>query len=175
MTVAENDSRLQMFDRARLPRDTVAAWLHSGGSLQGHHDRDAENFMRQWRLGAELLAKLPQTLLVGLTELVGRNFRIADLGQIRTAEAAEDVVNPPQGKTAGEERQYDAHDGTAEPIGRGFPDTSKHAFPGSSDDDDLCCQPGCQPKAAHHRERRPARQSTELTDKTSLFAVQLLC
>jgi len=59
MTVAENDSQMQMFDRARLPRDTVAAWLHSDGSMQGHYDRDAEIFVRQWRLGAELLAKLP--------------------------------------------------------------------------------------------------------------------
>src|ERR1700691_2705746 len=89
---------------------------------------------------AELLAELPQSVLVSLTELVGRNFRVADLGQIRMAEAAEDVVDAPQGETAGEKRQDDAHDGAAEPIGGGFPDTSKHTFPGSLNDDDLAAR-----------------------------------
>jgi len=59
MTVIDNDSATQVFDRAGLPRDMVAAWLRSGGSLQGNHDHDAEIFVQQWQLGAELLAGLP--------------------------------------------------------------------------------------------------------------------
>ena len=48
------------FNRAGLPRDTVAAWLGSGGALHGDYGRDSENFSRQWRIGAELIAKLPR-------------------------------------------------------------------------------------------------------------------
>ena len=42
MTVIDNDSATQVFNGAGLPRDMVAAWLRSGGSLQGNHDHDAE-------------------------------------------------------------------------------------------------------------------------------------
>ena len=38
---------------------TVAAWLASDDAVTGDYRRDAENFSRQWRIGAELLAKLP--------------------------------------------------------------------------------------------------------------------
>jgi len=48
------------FNRAGLPRDTVAAWLGSGGALHGDYGRDSENFSRQWRIGAELIARLPR-------------------------------------------------------------------------------------------------------------------
>ncbi len=45
--------------KAGLPREAVTAWLASGGDVAGDFRCDAENFSRQWRIGAELLARLP--------------------------------------------------------------------------------------------------------------------
>src|ERR1700689_3925554 len=59
MTVVEDAPPADTFSRAGLPRETVAAWLASGGALAGDYRRDSENVSRQWRIGAELLAKLP--------------------------------------------------------------------------------------------------------------------
>ena len=47
------------FDRAGLPRDGIAAWHANDDAVTGDYRRDAENFSRQWRIGAELFAKLP--------------------------------------------------------------------------------------------------------------------
>jgi thioesterase DpgC len=59
MTVAVDTSSMDVFGRAGLPRDTVAAWLACEGVVAGDYGCDAENFSRQWRIGAELLACLP--------------------------------------------------------------------------------------------------------------------
>jgi thioesterase DpgC len=42
-----------------LPGDAVAAWLAANGTVTRDYRRDADTFSWQWRLGAELLAKLP--------------------------------------------------------------------------------------------------------------------
>ena len=60
MTIVEDAAPADTFSRAGLPRDTVAAWLGSGGALHGDYGRDSENFSRQWRIGAELIARLPR-------------------------------------------------------------------------------------------------------------------
>jgi thioesterase DpgC len=49
----------EIFSRAGFSRDPVAAWLAAGGALTGDYQRDAENFSRQWRSGADLLGRLP--------------------------------------------------------------------------------------------------------------------
>src|SRR5215469_2073537 len=60
MAVVEDTSRIDIFERAGLPREGVAAWLGTDDTVTGDFRRDAENFWRQWRIGAELLAGLPQ-------------------------------------------------------------------------------------------------------------------
>jgi (3,5-dihydroxyphenyl)acetyl-CoA 1,2-dioxygenase len=45
--------------RIGLPREEIAAWLGCGGAASGDYKRDVEDFSRQWRLGAALLARLP--------------------------------------------------------------------------------------------------------------------
>jgi (3,5-dihydroxyphenyl)acetyl-CoA 1,2-dioxygenase len=45
-----------------LPGEAVSAWLASGGIVTADYRRDAESFSRQWRIGAELLARLPSKL-----------------------------------------------------------------------------------------------------------------
>jgi thioesterase DpgC len=60
MTAVEDGFPADGSGRAGLPSETVAAWLASGGALHGDYRRDSENFSRQWRIGAELLAKLPR-------------------------------------------------------------------------------------------------------------------
>ena len=59
MTVVGDNSRTEVFDRAGLPREAVAAWFDCEGAVTGDFRRDAENFSRQWRIGAELMARLP--------------------------------------------------------------------------------------------------------------------
>ncbi len=59
MTVAADISPADSFERAGLPRETVAAWLNCDGSLTGDFRRDSEKCSRQWRIGAELVARLP--------------------------------------------------------------------------------------------------------------------
>jgi thioesterase DpgC len=58
MTVAVEKSSADVLGRAGLPGDAVAAWLNCD-TVSGDYRRDAENFSRQWRIGAELLALLP--------------------------------------------------------------------------------------------------------------------
>ena len=57
--VADTRNEPDCFDRAGLPRDTIRTWLASGGEVTDDYARDAENFSRQWRSGAELLTSLP--------------------------------------------------------------------------------------------------------------------
>jgi (3,5-dihydroxyphenyl)acetyl-CoA 1,2-dioxygenase len=56
------DERSDIFDRAGLPRDGIAAWQVNDDAVSGDYLRDAEDFSRQWRIGAELLARLPAKL-----------------------------------------------------------------------------------------------------------------
>jgi thioesterase DpgC len=53
------EERSDIFDRAGLPRDGIAAWRANDDAVSGDYLRDVEDFSRQWRIGAELLAKLP--------------------------------------------------------------------------------------------------------------------
>jgi len=75
----------------------------------------------------ELAAKLLQAILVSLPEAFDRDFGIANLGEARAAEAAKNVVDPPNGKAAGQHRHDDTHDTAAKPIFRGFSNTPEHA------------------------------------------------
>ena len=59
MTVVGDSSRTEVFDRAGLPREAVAAWFDCEGAITGDFRGDAENFSRLWRIGAELIARLP--------------------------------------------------------------------------------------------------------------------
>ena len=60
MAVVEDTSRIDIFERTGLPREGIAAWLGTDDTVTGDFRRDADNFWRQWRIGAELLARLPQ-------------------------------------------------------------------------------------------------------------------
>jgi thioesterase DpgC len=60
MAIVEDFSQTDALARAGLPRDGIAAWHAGEESVSGDYPRDAENFSRQWRIGAELLAKLPR-------------------------------------------------------------------------------------------------------------------
>ena len=57
MSAVEN--RSDIFDRAGLPRDGVAAWHANDDAVSGDYLRDVEDCSRQWRIGAELLGRLP--------------------------------------------------------------------------------------------------------------------
>src|SRR5271154_424308 len=59
MTVAKEKYPADPLSRIGLPRDAVLAWLNCDGVIDGDYRRAAENFSRQWRLGAELIALLP--------------------------------------------------------------------------------------------------------------------
>jgi (3,5-dihydroxyphenyl)acetyl-CoA 1,2-dioxygenase len=52
------EDRPDVFDRADLPHDGIAAWRAGDDAVTGDYRCDAENFSRQWRIGGELLAKL---------------------------------------------------------------------------------------------------------------------
>jgi (3,5-dihydroxyphenyl)acetyl-CoA 1,2-dioxygenase len=60
MAVVDDPSRADAFERAGLPREAVAAWLDRDDAISGDFQRDAENLAARWRVGAELLARLPQ-------------------------------------------------------------------------------------------------------------------
>ena len=59
MALAADIASTDIFDRAGLPRDQVAAWLACAGVIAGDFGRDSGNFSRQWRIGGELIARLP--------------------------------------------------------------------------------------------------------------------
>jgi hypothetical protein len=74
----------------------------------------------------DLSAELLQTLVVDLAELLGADLRPADLGETRSAETPEDIADAPDREAHDQKAHDNAHDGLAEPIRRGFTDTSKH-------------------------------------------------
>src|ERR1700684_1877525 len=59
MTLVEDNDKTDCLGRAGLPRDTIAAWRARGDAVTGDYRRDAEDFSRQWRIGAEMIAFLP--------------------------------------------------------------------------------------------------------------------
>ncbi len=60
MTVLDHVTRPDALSGAGLPQDSIAAWLDCNSAVSGDYRRDAEDFSRQWRIGAELIAQLPQ-------------------------------------------------------------------------------------------------------------------
>ena len=48
-----------VFERAGLPVKSAAAWQKSGFRVTGNFKRDAAAGTKYWRVGADLLAKLP--------------------------------------------------------------------------------------------------------------------
>ena len=75
---------------------------------------------------AELAAELLQPVIVDLAELLDRDLGAPDLGDRRAAEAAENVADPPDREAEDKEADHGDHDDLAEPVGRGFAETSKH-------------------------------------------------
>jgi len=62
MAFAEQYGRADLsavLERAGLPHEAVAAWLDSGDGQFGDFSGDVERYSRRWRLGADLLARLP--------------------------------------------------------------------------------------------------------------------
>ncbi len=59
MAVAPNKRSTDIYDHAGLPSDAVAPWLACDGAVVGDLRRDTENLLRQWQIGAELIARLP--------------------------------------------------------------------------------------------------------------------
>ena len=62
MAFAEQYGRADLsavLERAGLPHEAVAAWLDSGDRQFGDFSGDVERYSRRWRLGADLLARLP--------------------------------------------------------------------------------------------------------------------
>jgi (3,5-dihydroxyphenyl)acetyl-CoA 1,2-dioxygenase len=59
MTVVEDTSRIDIFERAGLPRAAVADWGGGDVAVTGDYRRDAEDFSRRWRIGTEILLQLP--------------------------------------------------------------------------------------------------------------------
>ena len=68
MAIVEDASRTDVFERVGLPREGIAAWLGTDDTVTGDYRRDADNFWRQWRIGAELVAHLPQKSARSQTE-----------------------------------------------------------------------------------------------------------
>ncbi len=63
MAVSDDRSRCDIsavLGGAGLPGETVAAWLAGAGAIGGDYQADADRFSRQWRLGDDLLQKLPR-------------------------------------------------------------------------------------------------------------------
>ena len=78
-------------------------------------------------LPAELAAELLQAVIVNLAELLDRDLGMANLGDGRTPKAAEHVADAPDRETEHEKAHHGGHDDLADPVGRGFAETSKHA------------------------------------------------
>jgi thioesterase DpgC len=59
MTVIAEAANTDVLERAGLPDQTIAAWRACESIISGDYRRDSEDFSRQWRAGAEMLARLP--------------------------------------------------------------------------------------------------------------------
>src|SRR5262249_54429427 len=74
----------------------------------------------------QLAPELLQLLVVAHAELLDRNLRAADLGHRGDPETAENIADAPDPEADDQEPDHSRHDDFSEPIGRGFPQTSKH-------------------------------------------------
>ena len=84
-----------------LPRTLIEPGL--GDHFAKHLPVETERlrlFRRQ--RAADLAAELLQALVVGLAELLDRDFGAADLGERRAAEAAENIVDAPDREARGQ-------------------------------------------------------------------------
>ncbi len=75
---------------------------------------------------AELTAELLQPLAIELAELLDRDLGAADPRQVRTAKTAKNVADAPDREADRDQAEHDAHHDSAEPIGGGGANTSKH-------------------------------------------------
>ena len=110
--------------------------LERAGTLVEHGFRDhlrehlaidaGEPCLLRRHRAAHLAAELLQPVLVGLAEGVDSDLGVANLGDGRLAEAAENVADAPDAEADRDQAEQNAHDDAAEPIGRGFVNTSKH-------------------------------------------------
>jgi thioesterase DpgC len=57
--MVDDSDKTDILSHAGLPRDAIAAWRANDDVVGGDYRRDAEDFSRQWRIGAEMLAFLP--------------------------------------------------------------------------------------------------------------------
>lgn len=69
-----------LLKRARLPAAASTAWLECRPDATGDYRRDADNFARGWRLGSDLLSRLPPkpartAVESSAAELIGRTNR----------------------------------------------------------------------------------------------------
>ena len=76
---------------------------------------------------AEAATELLQPIIVDLAELLDGDLGAADLGEGGAAKAAKNVADSPDREADHEETDHGGHDDLAEPVGRGFAQTSKHA------------------------------------------------
>ena len=75
----------------------------------------------------EATTELLQPIIVDLAELLDGDLGAADLGEGGAAKAAKNVADSPDREADHEEADHGGHDDLAEPVGRGFAQTSKHA------------------------------------------------
>jgi len=59
VTLVDNADPKVCFERAKLPAKSAAAWHKSGFRVSGNFKRDVTASSKYWRVGADLLAKLP--------------------------------------------------------------------------------------------------------------------
>jgi thioesterase DpgC len=59
MSVPNQTVRSEALYRSGLPLESISTWLDCDSAVTGDYRRDAEDFSRQWRIGAELIASLP--------------------------------------------------------------------------------------------------------------------
>jgi hypothetical protein len=78
-----------------------------------------------WRAWSRVIGR-PRPFAVLLTELLYRDLGAADPRQARAAKAPENVADAPDREADRDQAEHDAHDDSAEPIGGGSANTSKH-------------------------------------------------
>jgi thioesterase DpgC len=59
MSLLDDSDKTDLLSQVGLPRDTIAAWRAGGDAVTDDYQRDAEDFSRQWRIGAEMIGFLP--------------------------------------------------------------------------------------------------------------------
>src|SRR5438105_2432027 len=109
-------------------RETITSLRYSGA--RNRILRSSKYLVRTSVLGGDRPAQLARILLeplvIKIAELIDRKFGPPDLCDGRAAKAAENVANSPDGKADDQKADDRGHDHLAEPIGRGFAQTSEH-------------------------------------------------